>query len=122
MRLSKVVQIEGRGEVVVKEISPYGVYRAFHSDDKIESFLDLVDDALSPPAREIMEWYPSEIHQVIEVLFEVNASFFDLARRIKLDGLITTMMQSLQETLPPVFANSFKQAMLESGVMAGASS
>lgn len=122
MRLSKVVHIEGRGEVTVKEISPAGVYRAYKSDDKVESFLDLVDDAVSPAAREIMEWYPSEIDQVLQAIFEVNASFFELARRMKLDGLMTTMMQSLQETLPPVFASSFKQAMQASGVTAGVSS
>ena len=122
MRLSRVVHIDGRGEVTVKEISPAGVYRAYKMENKVESFLELIDDAVSPSAREIMEWYPSEIDQVLQALFEVNQSFFDLARRMKLDGLMTTMMQSLQETLPPVFAGSFRQAMQASGVTAGVSS
>jgi len=110
MRNAKVITIEGRGEVTVKEISPLGVYQALKSAaGPVDDLLTLLDDAIEPPPREIAAWYPSEIKQVVTAVLAVNADFFVTARLLRLDGLLNEGERLLREVLPKRFAAAFSQ-------------
>lgn len=114
MRKVKVIQIEDRGEITVKEISPYGLYQAYQMKDKsLEQLQALVNDAISPGFAEIKTWYPSEQQLIIDAVLAVNDSFFAIARKLKVDGLITEMAKTLQNSLPPLYAELFKKGMEE---------
>ena len=121
MRKVKIITVEGRGEVTVKEVSPLAVYRAWDEKDRLKAMNELVSDALSPSPYEIKGWYASEIGEVLKAFLEVNSSFFGIARTIKMDGLLDKMIKSVSETLPDAFVDSFKQAMATPGVTVGPS-
>ena len=59
MRKVKIIQVEGRGEVTIKEISPFGLFQAYQSADKKVQLSAMVDDAVSPGFEELKTWYPS---------------------------------------------------------------
>ncbi len=121
-RKYKMITVDGRGEVTVKEVSPWAVYQAWQADERTEDLAALVADALQPSWQEIRGWYPSEIEQVTTAFLEVNASFFDLARRLKLDGLLDEVLKTAAASLPVEFAALFRQAMAAPGITAGPSS
>ena len=122
MRNVKIINIDGRGEVTVKEISPHSVYLSWGEEDKQKSFISLLDDSLSPKFAEIKTWYPSEIEQVVSAFLEVNSSFFTIARTLKMDGLLEEMLKAAAKYLPNAFASSFSQATQGLGLTAGHSS
>jgi len=122
MRKSKIITIEGRGEITIKEVSPWAVYQAWQAKDRAEDMSALLTDALQPSWEKIRTWYPSEVEQITEAFMEVNASFFDLSRRLKLDGLLEEVMKTFASSLPDVFADSFKLAMKTPGITDGPSS
>lgn len=121
MRKVKIITIEGRGEVTVKEVSPLAVYRAWDEKARLKALEELVSDAVTPPVSEIKGWYASEIEDVIKAFMEVNNSFFGIARTLKMDGLLDELIKSVSGTLPSAFADSFRQAMSTPGTMAGPS-
>ncbi|HEB51572.1 MAG TPA: hypothetical protein ENI89_13275 [Desulfobulbus sp.] len=122
MRRLKVVNIEGRGEVTVKEISPYALYQAWQSDDRVEELERLANECLDPGLDEIKTWYASEIEQVVDGLLEVNSGFFGIARKLRADGVVEGVAKSLSECLPSVFADSFRLGMSMRGITDGNSS
>lgn len=122
MRKSKIITIEGRGEVTIKEVSPYAVYQAWGSDDRLKAIELLASDAIDPGLETVRGWYASEIEQVVSAFLEVNSSFFGIARQLKLDGLLNEIIKNLQTSLPGAFAASFNQAIAEPGIMGGLSS
>lgn len=122
MRKSKIITIDGRGEVTVKEVSPLAVYTAWSDPDRLRAIESLLSDAVSPPASEIKAWYPSEIEAVLSAFLEVNNSFFGIARTLRLEGLLNEMIRAVSGTLPSAFADSFKTAMSTPGITAGLSS
>lgn len=122
MRKSKIITIDGRGEVTVKEVSPWAVYQAWGSDDRLQALEALAADALDPGPEVIRGWYASEIEAVIAAFLEVNQAFFGIARQLKLDGLLDEVIKSLSTGLPAAFAGSFQEAMRTPGITAGHSS
>jgi hypothetical protein len=119
MRKVKVVNVEGRGEVTVKEVSPYAVYQAWGETDRMAALQQLLDDALSPSFAQVKTWYSSEIEQVVAAFMEVNDSFFGIARQLKADGLLAELVETISKNLPSAFASSFNQAMQTPGAMGG---
>jgi len=95
------------------------VYRAWQEDDPVSSLMRLGDDAVQPGIDEIKDWYSSEIEQVMTAFMEVNKSFFGIARLLKMDGLMETVIRDLTTSLPAVFADSFSAAMQTPGITAG---
>ncbi len=122
MRKSKIIEIEGRGEITVKELSPGGIYKAYQAEDKTAELLALLSDAVSVDMQEFSGWYASEIEQVVDALLEVNKAFFGIARKLKVDGLMTEMAAAVKESLPMLFAEQFGQVMDGYGNTAGSSS
>lgn len=122
MRKVKIITIEGRGEVTIKEVAPLSVYKAWENDDRIKAIEDLADDSISPSIAEIKGWYASEIEEVLRAFMEVNNSFFGVARMLRLDGLLDELIRTVSGTLPSAFADSFKAAMSTPGIMDGLSS
>jgi hypothetical protein len=121
MRNSKIIQIEGRGEVTVKELSVKGLYLAYQSDNKVQQLQSMVDDAVTPGFSELQNWYPSELEQVVDAFLAVNESFFAIARKLKVDGLIVELVKSLLDNLPPLFATLFNQGIATHGTTGGQS-
>lgn len=121
-RKSKIITISGRGEVTVKEVSPWAVYQAWGEKDRMTAVMLLADDALTPSVDEVRSWYSSEIEQVVAAFMEVNSSFFGIARQLKMDGLLAELIKTLSGSLPAVFADSFRLAMQAHGTTAGLSS
>jgi hypothetical protein len=119
MRKSKIITIEGRGEITIKEVSPWAIYQAWQAKDRMEDISTLLSDALQPSWELVRGWYPSEIEQVTSAFLEVNASFFAIARQLKLDGLLDEVMKTFAASLPAAFADSFSRAMPTPGITAG---
>lgn len=111
MRQSKIITVEGRGEVTVKEVTPLAVYQAWSAENRFEELKKLLEDALEPGFESIKGWYASEQEQVLTAFLEVNASFFGIARALKLDGTLVDLLKRISSSLPDVFAASFKQAI-----------
>ena len=111
MRKVKIIQVDGRGEVTVKEISAMAVYSAWSAEDRLGELRALMADAVTPSFDEIKAWYPSEIDQVVAAWMEVNDAFFVTAARLKLDGVLKEIVASVVNSLSAAFADSFKTAM-----------
>ncbi len=122
-RKVKSIPIEGRGEVTVKEVTPWAVYTAFNSEDKKAEIVTLLADAIDRPWDEIKTWYPSEQEVLLDGFMEVNKSFLSMASKLKVEKLLGTIVTQTLNDLPDVFASLFKQAMeKQRGATAGASS
>jgi len=123
-RRIKVINVDGRGEVTVKEVSPLGVWKASQGEGSwLELFKTMADDAVSPPVGEIVTWYPSEIEQVVDAFLAINSSFFVIARKLKVDGLLENLVAEMATGLQLLYADSSKAAMAQLlGTTAGASS
>ena len=119
MRQSKVITIEGRGEVTVKEISPLAVYESLNAENRLEEMVKLLDEAVEPGFETIKGWYASEQEQVLKGVLDVNAAFFGIARTLKLDGMLGEILKQIGENLPAVFAASYRQAIGTSGITDG---
>jgi hypothetical protein len=111
MRKVKIITVEGRGEVTVKEVSPYAVFQAWGETDRPAALQHLLDDALAPSFDQVKTWYSSEIEQVVSAFMEVNDSFFGIARQLKADGLLAELVQTISKHLPSAFVSSFNLAM-----------
>ena len=119
MRQSKIVTIEGRGEVTVKEVSPLAVYEAWGAENRFQELAKLLDDALEPGFETVKGWYASEQEQVLTAFLEVNAAFFGMARALKVDGPLVETLKRIGADLPGAFVASFRQAIVTSGPTAG---
>lgn len=119
MRKSKIINIEGLGEVTVKEISPYAVYQAMNAGSSMGELKALALECVSLPEEKLTKLYSSEIEQLVDTVLEVNSSFFGIARKLKADGLIIDAVKTMAENLPPLFADLYKQAMGRLGITDG---
>lgn len=122
MRRVKVVQVEGRGEVTVKEISVLAAYQAWNSDDRLAGIKALFADAVQPSFDDIKAWYPSEIDQVLGAWLEVNDAFFSMAAKLQMDGAVKEVLAALTNSLSAAFAASLNRAMEMPGTTGGPSS
>lgn len=123
MRKSKIVTIDGRGEITVKEVSPYAVYTVFTSKKKEEEFLGLLRECIDKPIDEVKTWYSSELKVVIDAFLEVNDSFLDIAGKLGVEKTLRQMVSGIMQDLPELYAASYRLAMGQgSGTTAGASS
>ncbi|MBU1564224.1 MAG: hypothetical protein KJ630_01180 [Proteobacteria bacterium] len=134
MRKSRIVTIEDLGEVLVKEVSPFAVYKAMSADSKVAELKALVADCITLPDGKgpIEALYPSEIEQLIDAFLEVNSSFLAIAGKLaikntlidlgkELPELMRPMLAEVSKLLPPIFADSYKMVMAKMpGIMAGA--
>ena len=94
MRRIKTIQVDGRGEVTVREVSVKAVYQALSTDkDRLEQLKALVDDAVTPGFDEIIDWWMSEVEQVLAAFLEINSAFFGIARTLKVDGLVADLVE-----------------------------
>lgn len=126
MRKSKILTLEGRGEITVKEVTPRSVLNALQSGDAAGEFRALFADAVDYQG-DLLELYPSELDQIVAAFLEVNAAFFAIAERLRLNGVIGDIlgmfMAQMRKTLPEAFAASYGTAMARSSsTAAGASS
>ena len=125
MRKSKIVVIDGRGEIMVKEVTPLAVLNALQSGDVTGQVRALFADAVDYQGN-LLELYPSELDLIVGALLEVNAGFFAIAERLRLTGVIGDVagifQAQLRRILPEAFAASYRQAIKTSGNMDGASS
>lgn len=134
MRKSKVIPLEvaGKKEVTVKEVSPYAMYKALLAEDKIGEIFALAENCIDLSREELQGLYPSEIEQLTDAFMEVNSSFLAVADKL---GLKDTLMLTANKALstlpaiadgvltncPPLFASLFKEAMEKlPGTTAGA--
>ncbi len=134
MRISKVFQLQvaGKNEVTIKEVSPYGVYQALQAEDKISAITALVEDSIDLTRDELKGLYGSEIEQLVDGFMEVNKSFLVVIDKL---GLKQTMVElsnkalnsvpllaaEMLNNLQPVFSTLFKEAMAQvPGIMDGA--
>ena len=128
MRKVKIINIEGVGEVTVKEVSPFAAYHAMLAKNKMEELGKLAADCiLMPEGKALKNLYTSEIEQVVDAFIEVNASFLAVAGKLKLEATITAIMAGIaaemQKFLPQVYVASYRRVMEKlPGIMAGAAS
>ena len=124
MRKAKIITIEGIGEVTVKEISPLAAYKAMDAADKIGEVMTIARDCIVMPAgKQLQELYPSEIEQIVDIFLEVNSSFFAIAEKLGIKGVLESIKAEAGTILQQLFADSYKEVMAEMlGTMAGAAS
>ncbi len=122
MRKLKTVEIEGRGEVTLREVSPKGVYQAWGSEDQADRIKALIEDSVSIPWEELSEWYPSEIEALLDVFLEVNSSFLGIARKLGVSETVKEILKKLREKLPELFASSLQEDIEMRGNTDGAPS
>lgn len=123
MRKSKIINIEGPGEVTVKEVSPYAVYQALAKENKTEEIQALVLDCISLDKEKLQKLYPSEIEELVDAFLEVNNSFLAIAGKLGIKGTLTGIRDEIGKTLPQMFVDSYKTVMAKlPGSMAGAAS
>ena len=123
MRRIKTIQVDGRGEVTVREVSVKAVYQALSTDkDRLEQLKALVDDAVTPGFDEIIDWWMSEVEQVLAAFLEINSAFFGIARTLKVDGLVADLVEKLKKQLPELFARSLSAGISMHGNTGGRSS
>lgn len=112
MRKVKIINIDGRGEVTVKEVSPLGVLSSENNQGSwLDRFKSLADDAVSPSVSEIATWYPSEQEEVLDAFLEINRSFFSMARKLKVEGLLNGAIEEMAKTFQQQFADLSRVAM-----------
>ena len=111
-RQSKIITIDGIGEVTVKEVTPYAVYQAFTSKNKMEELRKLADECIDlPKDKELWHLYPSESEQIVDGLLEVNKSFFTIADKVGIKGMVGELQNSAAKILPELFASSLSMAI-----------
>lgn len=120
MRKSKIITIDGVGEVTIKETSPYAVYHALSAKNKVEEFELLAAECITlPKGKELKKLYGSEIEQVVDAFVQVNDSFLTVPAKLGLKPMLQGMVGEISKTLPGLFADAFRQAIPMPGITAG---
>ncbi|EKD36001.1 MAG: hypothetical protein ACD_75C01687G0002 [uncultured bacterium] len=125
MRKAKIINIEGVGEVTVKEVSPFAVYKAMSAQNKVDELMTLAVECVDLPKEKLQKLYLSEIEQLVDAFVEVNGSFLAIAGKLGLEATMTAIIKAilaeLSTILPEMFAGSYKLVMAKlPGIMAGA--
>jgi hypothetical protein len=112
MRKARIITIEGLGEVTVKEISPLAAYKAMDATDKIGEVMAIARDCVvMPSGKELQDLYPSEIEQIVDVFLEVNSSFFAIAEKLGIKGILESIKTEAGTILQQLFAESYREVM-----------
>lgn len=124
MRKVKIITVEGRGEVTVKEVTPFAVLASENNEGSwLDKLKALANDAVSPPVSEILTWYPSEQEEVLDAFMEINRSFFSMARKLKVEGLLNRAIEEMANNFQLLFVELSKAGMDQLlGTTAGPSS
>ncbi len=124
MRKAKIIPVEGVGEVTVKEVSPFALYMALNSADKVGEMISLLTDCIAlPGGKQLQGLWPSEILQIVTAFVGVNDSFLGIADKLGLKGALTGLLATVTQNLPKLFAESYRQVMEpEPGTTAGVAS
>lgn len=124
MRKSLIITVKDVGEVTVKEVSPFALYRALNSADKAGEMISLLTDCVDlPEGKRLQDLWPSEIEQIVESFVEVNSAFLGIADKLGLKGMLVGLSAMVTQNLPTLFAESYRQVMESAlGTTAGAAS
>ena len=79
MRQSQIVNIEGLGEVTVKEVSPHAIYKAWGATNRVEQLVTLINGCVDVPKGRLEDLYASELEEILASFMEVNKAFFGIA-------------------------------------------
>ncbi len=123
MRKSKIINIEGVGEITVKEASPFAVYKAGTAKNRVEAIKALALECIDLSEEKMENLYASEVEQLIDAFMEVNNSFLAIADKLGLKPTLIAIVVEISKILPPVFADLYKQVMAKlPGITAGLTS
>ncbi|BDD85926.1 hypothetical protein [Desulfofustis limnaeus] len=124
MRKSLIITVKEVGEVTVKEVSPFALYRALNATDKAGEMISLISDCVSlPDGKQLQDLWPSEIEQIVDAFVEVNSAFLGIADKLGLRGMLVGLSAIVTQNLPKLFAESYRQVMESMpGTTAGAAS
>ena len=115
MRKSKIITIEGVGEITVKEVSPFALYQAMNAKDPVTDMLALADNCIDLKRDKLYSLYASELEQLVDAFLEVNSSFLAIAAKLGVKDMLTEMLAGMLtevgKTLPQLFVNSYKEVM-----------
>lgn len=134
-RKSKIIPLVlgEKKEVTVKEVSPFAVYTALTSADKIGSIMAIATECTDLSLPQLQGLYSSEIEDLTKALLEVNSSFLTVAELLGLKetivqailqvrGGVPMLLDELLKNFPPLFADLFKKGMeAMPGITAGQS-
>ena len=93
MQVKKVVDVPGRGEVVVREVTMRTLALLDDGALTFDALRSLVDDTITPGWSELAQWYPSEVAVVVRAFAEVNAGFLEIARALKAEELLANLVE-----------------------------
>lgn len=120
MRMKKVVDVPGRGEVVVREVTMKTLVLLEDGKLTLDTLRILVDDTITPGWTKLIEWYPSEIEVVVNAFVEVNGGFLSIARTLKAEELLANIVeQQMKLALYRLSLGSSSAAIATPGTMDG---
>lgn len=107
----KAVNVPGRGEVIVKEVSPLAVLRVVQNADT-GALLKVLAGCFECKDHKLTEFYASEWLPLVEAFVEVNRSFLLIADTLRIKGIVGESLkmveQKLSEFLPMAFVTSYR--------------
>ena len=120
MRRSKVIAIEGVGEITIKEVSPYAMYKAFDHEKRIDEIKKLIGGCVDLPMDKILQLYPSELEVLTDGFLEVNSSFLAIAEKMGIKPTLGVIRDEIGRNLPRLLEASYAAVMgKKSGTMDG---
>lgn len=122
MRQSQIVNIEGLGEVTVKEVSPHAIYKAWGATNRVEQLVTLISGCVDVPKGRLEDLYASELEEILASFMEVNKAFFGIAGQLGLAEPLRAMLGEFSKILPELFASSLKEGITMHGTTAGIAS
>ncbi len=110
-RKTKIIPIDGRGEVTVKEVAPYTVYSAMTAENKLDEILAIAKDCIDMDPEKQKSLYASEIEPIIDAFLEVNTSFLAIAEKLFVKDIAINALKEISKVLPRLFVDSYKEVM-----------
>jgi hypothetical protein len=118
MRKIKSFKIDDK-ELTVKELRVRDILQILNGTDgdvdiisQLESLMPKIVDGLS--FEELIDFAPSEIQQIVEVMKEVNDDFLALSRRLGLDNVLKEFVEAITKDFSKLLADSLEKVILMS--------
>jgi formylmethanofuran dehydrogenase subunit B len=118
MRKIKSFKIDDK-ELTVKELRVRDILQILNGTDgdvdiisQLESLMPKIVDGLS--FEELIDFAPSEIRQIVEVMKEVNDDFLALSRRLGLDNVLKEFVEAITKDFSKLLADSLEKVILMS--------